>query len=115
MDKNKLEQIAKVCHQVNKVYCESIGDTSQPNWEEAPNWQKESAIKGVEYHLANPESKPSDSHESWMKEKIDTGWVYGTVKDPDKKEHPCMMPYDKLPVEQQIKDKLFLTIVRAFE
>ena len=26
-------QIAKTCYEVNKVYCESIGDFSQPKWE----------------------------------------------------------------------------------
>ena len=25
------------------------------------------------------------------------GWKYGPVKDPEKKEHPCFVPYDDLP------------------
>jgi hypothetical protein len=111
----KTNKIAKVCHEVNKAYCEAIGDNSQPSWEDAPDWQKESAIKGVEFHLSNPNSKPQDSHESWMKEKIDTGWKYGSVKDADKKEHPCMVPYEELPIEQRIKDYLFIAVVHSYE
>jgi hypothetical protein len=28
--------IAKVCHETNRAYCETLGDNSQPPWEEAP-------------------------------------------------------------------------------
>ena len=104
---------AEVCHEVNKAYCELIGDDSQVSWEEAPQWQKDSAYNGVVYHAENPDSRPSDSHENWMKEKIENGWVYGEVKDPENKTHPCIVEYDELPPEQKTKDYLFLSIVRA--
>jgi len=110
-----VEQIAKTCHQVNKAYCESIGDNSQPDWDDAPDWQKESAINGVSFHLNHPDSKPSDSHDNWMKQKRNAGWVFGKVKDPEKKEHPCMIPYEELPKDQQTKDALFFSVVRSFE
>lgn len=108
----RAEQIARVAHQVNKAYCESIGDTSQQSWESAPEWQKQSAINGVNYHQTHLDSKPSDSHDSWLKEKIDSGWKYGPVKDPEKKEHPCCVPYEDLPVQQKTKDFLFMAIVK---
>ena len=81
--------IAKTCHEVNRAYCHSIGDDSQPSWENAPEWQKKSAIAGVKYILTNPDAKPSDSHDSWLSTKKADGWKYGPVKDPEKKEHPC--------------------------
>lgn len=110
-----VEQIAKTCHEVNRAFCKSIGDNSQPTWDEAPEWQKQSAISGVSYHIKNPDSKPEDSHNNWLKDKEADGWVYGDTKNPDKKEHPCMVPYDKLPHEQQVKDALFIAVVRSFE
>lgn len=110
----EIVKIAKACHNVNKVYCEFIGDNSQVSWEDAPDWQKQSAINGVKYHLNNPDSTPMDSHTSWLKEKVDTGWVYGGVKDPIAKTHPCIVNYDKLPKEQQVKDSLFVSIVKSF-
>ena len=110
-----VEQIAKTCHEVNRAYCQSIGDNSQPKWDDAPQWQKESAISGVSFHLKNPDSKPEDSHNNWLKDKEADGWAYGEVKDPEKKTHPCMVPYDQLPKDQQVKDLLFLTVVRSFE
>jgi len=41
------------------------------------------------------------------------GWKYGAVKDADKKEHPCFVPYEELPKEQQAKDHLFKATVSA--
>jgi hypothetical protein len=102
------EQIAKTCHEVNRAYCASIGDNSQPPWENAPDWQKESAIKG-------PGSSPKASHDSWLEEKRLNGWKYGPVKDPEKKEHPCFVPYAELPKEQQVKDALFIAVVESFK
>lgn len=107
------ELIAKVCHEVNRAYCASIGDDSQPPWAEAPKWQQDSALAGVHMHLENPDATPEDSHRSWLKVKEAEGWVYGEVKDPAKKEHPCMVPYDQLPIEQRAKDYLFRSVVHA--
>jgi len=106
-----VKDIAKICHEVNKIYCSSIGDDSQPSWEYAPEWQQQSAIQGVKFHIANPESSPSSSHDNWLKEKVSDGWIYGTVKNPEKKEHPCIVPFEELPTSQQTKDVLFKGIV----
>ena len=108
-----IEQIAILCHQTNKLYCEMLGDYSQKNWDGAEEWQKLSAINGVKTRLDNPNGLASCCHEAWLKEKIDSGWVYGPIKDSDKKEHPCCVSYNQLPIEQQIKDKLFISIVDA--
>lgn len=105
--------IARVAHEVNGDYCRSLGDYSQPSWEQAPDWQKASALVGVRMHLENPDATPEDSHKSWMAQKEAEGWVYGPVKDPAKKEHPCMVPYAELPQEQRSKDFIFRGIVHA--
>ncbi|WP_180644292.1 RyR domain-containing protein [Acinetobacter bereziniae] len=103
--------IAMMCHAINAAYCQSMGDDSQPTWDDAPDWQRSSAIAGVEMHLANPDATPEQSHESWYKVKEAEGWKYGEVKDMEKKEHPCFLPYEELPDEQKAKDYLFRTTV----
>ena len=82
-------------------------------WCDAPSWQRESAIKGVEYTINNIDATPEDSHENWMKQKIEDGWVFGSVKDAKLKEHPCMVDYDKLPTEQRSKDYIYQAIVKT--
>lgn len=111
---NMVEVIASLCHEVNRTWCAATGDDSQPAWADAPGWQKDSARKGVEAHLQGSVS-PEQSHQLWMKEKERTGWVYGAVKDAEKKTHPCMVPYQSLPVRDRIKDQLFGAIVGVFK
>lgn len=107
------EDIARTAHEVNKAYCEALGDNSQPAWEDAPEWQRESARMGVDLHTMG-DFGPEASHIiSWMRQKEDDGWVYGPVKNPDKKEHHCMVPFDQLPREQQAKDFIFRGVVHA--
>lgn len=105
--------IAKVCHEANRAYCAAFGDDSQPSWDDAPTWQRESAIKGVYHIMDNPNAGPEDSHNSWLAEKERDGWKWGPVKNPETKEHPCFVPYDQLPVVQKGKDYIFGAIVRA--
>jgi hypothetical protein len=109
----QIEAIARICHEANRAYCESIGDNSQVPWEMAPLWQKRSAIDGVAFLLAHPDASPRASHDNWMREKAQEGWTYGPVKDPMKKEHPCMVAYMDLPPEHRVKDYLFMAIVRV--
>src|SRR5215217_8043745 len=106
--------IARLCHEANRAYCLALGDTSQLPWDEAQPWQRDSAVKGVEFILGNPEASPAASHESWLEEKRATGWKYGPVKDTEAKTHPCFVPYDELPIEQRAKDYIFGAIVRAY-
>lgn len=109
------QNIAQVAHELNKAYCDSIGDYSQPSWDNAPEWQKSSAINGVQFHLDNPEALPSESHDSWLKQKEEEGWKYGEVKDADKKEHPCFLPYKQLPAEQKSKDYIFKQAINSLK
>ena len=107
------EQIARVCHEVNRAYCESLGDYSQTSWENAPQWQKDSALLGVEFHFDNPGCHPSSSHECWWEQKRKDGWVYGPIKDAEAKTHPCCVPFNQLPPHQRSKDYIFQAIVTA--
>jgi hypothetical protein len=50
---------------------------------------------------------------AWCRSKVADGWVFGPVKDADAKTHPCLVPYDALPREQQRKDALFVAVVNA--
>lgn len=108
-----VNDIAKICHEANRAYCESIGDNSQQPWESAQAWQAESAVKGVRFRLENPNAEDSAQHDSWRKDKAEDGWIFGPVKSPERKEHPCMVPFEQLPDSQKAKDVLFGAIVNA--
>lgn len=106
-----VEKIARVCHEANRAWCEANGDDSQRLWDDAEDWQRDSAREGV--HAALDGQSPEQLHESWCKSKLDAGWRYGETKDAEAKTHPCLVPYDELPEDQQVKDHLFRAVVRA--
>lgn len=115
MNQVAIEDIAELCHEMNRTYCACIGDSSQKSWKDSPDWQKKSAINGVKFHLENPKSNPEDSHINWMKQKTAEGWVYGLEKDPVKKTHPCLKPYEELSMPQKAKDVIFITTVKTLD
>lgn len=113
VESETIVKIARMAHQLNKEYCETfMDDHSQPEWEDAPDWQKESSVNGVKFTLANIEVTPEDSHKNWYDFKLKDGWKYGPVKDPEKKEHPCMVTYEELPKGQKVKDALYQSTVK---
>lgn len=107
--------IAKVCHEANLVICQYNGDNSQKSWNQAAPWQRESAIKGVEFRINNPDATPEDQHNAWMEDKINAGWVFGPEKDEVAKTHHCLVPYNELPEFQRTKDHLFQGIVDSLK
>lgn len=110
MDEDILRR-ARAAHEVNRIYCQSIGDNTVAPWEHAPNWQRASVIEGVKRALAG--ATPRELHESWCDFKRADGWTFGPVKDADAKTHPCLVDYDDLPEAQRVKDQLFRVAVQA--
>lgn len=110
MNKEAIETIAQACHNMNLQVCLLSGDESQLLWDDAPQWQRDSAVDGV-WAIARLEiDRPYQSHEVWAAHKRAAGWVYGEVKDADKKTHPCLVPFCALPPHQQLKDHVFFQV-----
>jgi hypothetical protein len=107
------EVIAAMIHEASRVYCQSMGDTSQVHWPDAPGWQRAPALEGVRSILAGAVATPEQSHEAWIAQKLADGWCYGPQKDAEAKTHPCLVPYAELPPSQRAKDALFFAVVNA--
>lgn len=108
-------QIAVVCHQANKAWCEVNDDHTQKDWHGAENWQRQSAIMGVEFRLNNPNAGYDAQYNAWLEDKKKDGWVYGEIKDAELKTHPCIVSFDELPDFQKKKDALFCAIVDSLK
>ncbi|MGI5293166.1 RyR domain-containing protein [Nonomuraea polychroma] len=106
-----VDRVAQVCHEANRVLQIAAGEEPLPHWDDAPEWQRDSAAEGVMRALAG--ATPQALHEEWCKTKLAAGWTYGPVKDGDAKTHPCLVSYEALPEAQRIKDHMFHAIVRA--
>lgn len=47
IDDKTVERAAIAAHDITRAYCQSIDDPSQPAWEDAPEWHKESLRDGA--------------------------------------------------------------------
>lgn len=45
------------------------------------------------------------NHDTWATQRIKDGWTYGKTRSDEKKEHPCLIPYDKLPESEKEYDR----------
>lgn len=105
--------IAKIIYDVNRAYCKALGDDSQPTWENAPDWHKESLRGVVRFINDNPECTASDLHERWRQIKYANGFEYGRKKDIYKKTHPYLVDFDKLSKTKQMKNVLLAAVVKS--
>uniref|UniRef100_A0A671PEV2 Ryanodine receptor 3-like n=1 Tax=Sinocyclocheilus anshuiensis TaxID=1608454 RepID=A0A671PEV2_9TELE len=49
-------------------------------------------------HLEHVRDKLAENiHELWGMNKIELGWMYGKVRDDNKRQHPCLVDFSKLP------------------
>jgi class 3 adenylate cyclase/tetratricopeptide (TPR) repeat protein len=46
-----------------------------------------------------------NAHDTWAQQRIALGWRLGPVRDDDKKEHPCLVPYKELPESEKEFDR----------
>jgi hypothetical protein len=109
----RITQIARVAYEASCAYAITLGEEPAPTWDQAPQTQRQSLIAGVRAILVNRTVTPRELHGSWMQEKRADGWTYGPVKHARARKHPCLVPYEQLPLEQRLKDHLFRAVVLA--
>lgn len=106
----QIEACAELAYTAARLYSYSLGDNSAAPWAGAPAWLKKSVRLGVLGALKGNDA--AANHACWLKEKLETGWVYGEVKDVEKKTHPDMVPYEQASFETRMKNQLFVAAVR---
>jgi len=47
-----------------------------------------------------------NAHENWAKQRIGDGWRHGIKRDDQKKEHPCLVPYEELSDSEREYDRI---------
>lgn len=97
----QIDFIAQIRHLCWCCYQLGVG---QPYNVEPNEDQIESQKDGTRFMLENPDITPEENHNNWMKKKKEQGWVYGEVKDFEKKTHPDLVLFEELPEVEKNKD-----------
>lgn len=51
------------------------------------------------------EALAENVHETWARGRMDEGWTYGPVRDDEKRQHPCIVPYRDLSESEKAYDR----------
>ena len=46
-----------------------------------------------------------NTHEVWAQQRFTEGWQYGAKRYDERKEHPCLIPYEELPENEKKYDR----------
>lgn len=106
---NQIRNAAIDAYHTLAAYSASLGESAIPAWAELPGGRKDGYIEAVRLVISGKSDR--DMHLAWMRARLEEGWVYGLVKDVEKKVSPALVDYDNLPAEQKCKDGLFRSIV----
>lgn len=107
----KTSVCARIAYEANRAYCSAMQDVVGKEWHDLAADEMMSYVRGVVGVLNG--NSPAEQHAAWCADKKANNWVYGPVKDEHKREHPCLLPYDRLPASQRQKDVLFIGVVSA--
>ena len=72
-------------------------------WQILPNDVRENKIETIDKDII--ETLAIFEHDAWMEERISTGWIYGPVRDVNKKTSPYLVPYNELTEEVKELDR----------
>ena len=63
-----------------------------------------SNIQLPEELMALAEAISKNVHEVWAQNRMNEGWTYGPVRDDQKRQTPCLVPYEELSEEEKAYD-----------
>jgi len=109
---NLSERRAKFVYEAARLEAEASCRPIVPEgWDHREKAFKEQFIQTIERICQDGyRTNPEKEHDSWWNAYIDMGWKYGPVRDQEKKTHPDMVPFDKLPKSERDKDAIFLDL-----
>ena len=109
-----VEQIARLCHALNREWAEQNDDLLQLDWDALDPAVQRGAKDAIQLVVSHPYMISGVYlHDTWSASRRADGWVYGPEKSYIEKTHPCLVGYHELPAEQRIKDDLFLAVIRC--
>ena len=86
-------------HQIITIMVDLISNNYTPTPVDTSN------IQLPEELMALAEAISKNVHEVWAQNRIREGWTYGPVRDDQKRQTPCLVPYDQLPEEEKAYDR----------
>jgi hypothetical protein len=107
-------ELAKIAHEMNRVYRQLSGDDSVQPWEKATEAQRRGMIFGVVHQLKMPGADTTSLHRGLVKSLTAQGWRQGEM-DAKKGTHPGCQDFKAMPHEYKARTLLFTTLVEQMK
>jgi len=63
------------------------------------------SVKLDEHIQELTEQLAKHAHAVWAQQRLTDGWKLGPTRNDEKKEHPCLVPYEELPESERVYDR----------
>ncbi len=85
-----------------------------PAWDDLTGSQRDKAVCAVCELLDSPPRTHQECHDLWARLMTSDGWTHGPSYDFEARTHPCLVPFDELTEAEQIKDKIWASLIEVF-
>lgn len=82
-----------------------------PIFKEKEKGARDNFLDAVKNHFDFTKS-PESLHQSWIESYKKMGWVYGEKYDKEKRTHPDIVSYSKLPQKEKEKNDVFIALCK---
>ena len=89
-----------------------MSNTSDKNYVPEPIDTSDVKLSGDLLELSKLLAK--NNHEVWARQRMKDGWRFGPARNDQRREHPSLVPYEKLPeLEKKYDDIVVLEMIKA--
>lgn len=105
------EAVARVCWEANRQLQIADGEVyfDEP-WDAAPEWRKKITVGTVTLVQSGIITGPGEAHEHWAHSMRLMEWKWGADKDPERRLHPSLVPWEELTPRGQLGQRLLFMI-----
>lgn len=107
-----IHEIGRVAHEAMCGVRMGFGRGDCPPWSDTSPAERSQAAHMVVTIMRRPNLDSAALHQDYVNDMIAKGWSLGEL-DVEAKRSPLLVPFDQLPVEQQVEDQVFRAVVMA--
>ncbi|MDB4584824.1 hypothetical protein N9164_16870 [Draconibacterium sp.] len=107
------EKIARIAHDADRAWCAAFGWPGSAGWSHCTPGDREARIEAVLMIITTPGADASTLHDDWCEVMRRNGWRHGAAHDGIARTSPGLIAFDRLPIDQQRRQAMFVGIVRA--
>ena len=107
-----LSDIAQVAYRAIHEYAARF-DEVMVEWADLENDARQLLLLTVREYLEMPNRTAEQQHQAWVDTRQREEWQYGALVDYRRRRHPWMVPFARLPVNEQMKSRLLAGVVAS--